>query len=161
MFEKMRRFRQALSFEECSEVLRQGTSGVLAVYDGQTPYAVPLSYVWDGEKIFFHCAKAGHKLDAIAHNDSVSFCVIGLDDVHGAEYTTYFRSVIVFGKVRVLTDDGERRRALELLSQRYRPGFEEEMHAAIERDLARVCVVEISAEHISGKQSVRLIRPGD
>ena len=66
MFREMRRKKQALSQEACSVVLEKGTSGVLAVSgDNDYPYAVPLSYVYDGEKIYFHCAKSGHKLDAI------------------------------------------------------------------------------------------------
>ena len=77
MFREMRRKKQALSQEACSVVLEKGTSGVLAVSgDNDYPYAVPLSYVYDGEKIYFHCAKSGHKLDAIQKNQKVSFCVI-------------------------------------------------------------------------------------
>ena len=66
MFREMRRKKQALSQEACSVVLEKGTSGVLAVSgDNDYPYAVPLSYVYDGEKIYFHCAKEGHKIDSI------------------------------------------------------------------------------------------------
>lgn len=60
MFREMRRKRQKLTQEECGEILRKGTSGVLAVSgDEEYPYAVPISYVFDGEKIFFHSAKQG------------------------------------------------------------------------------------------------------
>ena len=73
MFREMRRKRQALSREEISLILYRGTSGVLALSgDDNYPYAVPISYVYDGEKIFFHCAKSGHKLDAIQQNEKVS-----------------------------------------------------------------------------------------
>ena len=78
MFREMRRKRQMLSEDDCKIILREGTSGVLALSgDDGYPYAVPLSYVYDGEKIFFHCAKSGHKLDAIRRNPKASFCVIG------------------------------------------------------------------------------------
>ena len=108
MFREMRRKKQMLSLEECVAVLDNGTSGVLAVDgDNDYPYAVPLSYVYCDSKIFFHCARSGHKLDAIARNEKVSFCVIEADQVMPQEYTTYFRSVIVFGKARVLEDDME------------------------------------------------------
>ena len=71
MFQEMRRKRQALSQEEISDVLEKGTSGVLALSGvAGYPYAVPLSYVYDGEKIYFHCAKSGYKLDAIRGNGS-------------------------------------------------------------------------------------------
>ena len=63
-FREMRRFRQQLSQEECEAVLHRRTSGVLAVTGGNSwPYAVPLSYVYQDGAVFFHCAKAGHKLE--------------------------------------------------------------------------------------------------
>ncbi len=80
MFREMRRKKQALPLEECTAVLTQGTAGVLALSgDGGYPYAVPLSYIFDGDRLYFHCAKAGHKLDAIRQNNWASFCVIGQD----------------------------------------------------------------------------------
>ena len=46
MFREMRRNKQQLSNEECGEILRKSTAGVLAVSgDDGYPYAVPLSYV--------------------------------------------------------------------------------------------------------------------
>ena len=66
MFRELRRKKQALSIEESAAVLDRGTSGVLALAgDDDYPYAVPISYVYDGEKLYFHCARSGHKLDAI------------------------------------------------------------------------------------------------
>lgn len=76
MFREMRRKKQALLFEECAEILKKGASGVLAVSgDFGYPYAVPLSYAYDGAKIYFHCAKCGHKLDSIQRNSKVSFAL--------------------------------------------------------------------------------------
>ena len=160
MFREMRRKKQALSREESLQVLRRGTSGVLAVSgDGGYPYAVPLSYVCDGDKIFFHCARMGHKLDAIARNEKVSFCVIDQDQIVQEEYTSYFRSVIVFGRARILQDDGERRRALGLLAARYSPdqAQAQRLHA-VEKELGAVCMLELAIEHMSGKEAVELAR---
>ena len=114
MFREMRRKRQLLSQEDIQKVLYQGTSGVLAVSgDAAYPYAVPLSYVYDGEKIYFHSAKSGHKIDAVSQNPRASFCVIDQDQIVPEEYTTYFRSVIVFGTIRILHDEAEKREAIE------------------------------------------------
>ena len=64
MFREMRRNKQQLSRAECEEILRRAASGVLAVSgDGGYPYAVPLSYVYEDGKLWFHCALSGHKLD--------------------------------------------------------------------------------------------------
>ena len=122
MFRPMRRHRQQLSQGDCAAILSRGTSGVLAVAgDGGYPYAVPLSYVYQEGTLFFHCAKAGHKLDALRRCSKASFCVIGQDQVVPEEYTSYYRSVIAFGTVRILEGDDEIRRAIETLSVKYAP----------------------------------------
>lgn len=155
---EMRRFKQALTRSECGEVLERGTSGVLAVTgDGGYPYAVPISYVWQDGKVYFHCAVAGHKLDAIRADSRVSFCVIDQDQVMPEEYTTYFRSVIIFGRARILEDPAEKRRAIEVLAQKYRPGFPEEMAAEIDGAWNRLCLVELTAEQVTGKQARELM----
>ena len=92
-----------------------------------------LSYVYAGDRIYFHCAKQGHKLDAIARQDKVSFCVIDQDRVVPEAYTSYFRSVIAFGRARILEEEGEVRRAIELLAERYFPEDEAGRLQEIER----------------------------
>lgn len=113
MFREMRRKRQALTLQECTAVLQKGTSGVLALSgDNDYPYAVPISYLYEDGRLYFHCARSGHKLDAIRRNPKASFCVIDQDQVVPREYTTYFRSVIAFGTIRILEKDEEKRAAL-------------------------------------------------
>ncbi len=158
MFREMRRKKQVLSKEECELVLERGTSGVLAVLgEGGYPYAVPLSYVYADGKIVFHCAKQGHKLDAIAKNDKVSFCVVDLDDIQPERYTTYFRSVIAFGRARVLEEE-EKRAAIEALAAKYTPDDPEGRKQEIEREYRALCVVAIEIEHLSGKEAIELVR---
>lgn len=159
MFREMRRKRQELSQKDCIEVVNKGTSGVLAVLgDDEYPYAVPLSYVYEDSKLFFHCAKTGHKLDAIAKNSKVSFCIIDQDHVVPQEYTTYFRSVIIFGNARVLEDESEKRTALEKLAAKYSPDHEEGRLQEIDKLFRQVCMVEITVDHMTGKESIELVR---
>ena len=159
MFREMRRKKQALPIEECAAVLRRGSSGVLAVLgDGGYPYAVPLSYVYDGKKIYFHCAKTGHKLDAIRRESKVSFCVIDLDQVLPEKYTTCYRSVIAFGRARILEDEAEKRLALEKLAAKYSPEQTEGRRLELEKELDAVCMVEIQIEHLTGKEGLELLR---
>lgn len=158
---KMRRFKQALTMEQCVDVLERGTSGVLAVTgDGGFPYAVPVSYVWQDGKVYFHSAVTGHKIDAIRADSRVSFCVIDQDQVVPEKYTTYFRSVILFGRARILEEAGEKRRAIEALSEKYRPGFPKEMAAEIDGSWDRFCMVELTAEQVTGKQARELMEAG-
>lgn len=160
MFKEMRRHKQLLSAEETAAVLERGTSGVLALSgeDGY-PYAVPLSYVFDGEKLYFHSAKAGHKLEAIRRCPKASFCVIDQDQIVPEEYTTYFRSVIAFGTIRELEEDGEKRAAIEKLARKYTPNDTAEgMNAAIERDWAPLCMLEMTIDHMTGKEAIELVK---
>ncbi len=136
MFRGMRRKRQVLPEAETIAMLRSCTSGVLAVHgDDDYPYAVPLSFAYEDGKLFFHSAMAGHKIDAIGRDDKASFCVIAADDVVQSTFTTHFRSAVVFGRVRLVTEDGEKRHALECLAKKYSP---DHLEAAGRRDRARL-----------------------
>lgn len=159
MFREMRRKRQDLSLEENIQVLNRGTSGVLAVSgDDDYPYAVPLSYVYHDNKIYFHCAKMGHKLDAIARNEKVSFCVIDKDEVIQNTYTSHFRSVIVFGKARIMEDNSEKRKAIEILTSKYSPDMEKSHQIqAIDKEYNILCMIELTIDHMSGKEAMELI----
>ena len=108
-FREMRRRRQQLSDEESIAILRNGTSGTLGLLgDNGYPYTVPLSYVYADGCIYFHSALAGHKVDAIRACDKASFCVVAQDAVQPKEYTTYFRSVIAFGRIHIIDDEQEK-----------------------------------------------------
>ena len=158
MFREMRRKRQQLTEAECIKILKKNTSGVLAVLgDDGYPYAVPLSYVYDNGSVYFHCAKNGHKHDAIKTCDKVSFCVIDQDLVVPQEYTTYFRSVILFGRASFLVDEDEIRSSIEKLAIKYHPDDNKDNRdSAIEKEYKALCMVIIQIEHMSGKQAIEL-----
>lgn len=154
----MRRKKQFLSEAETIEILKSCTSGVLAVIgDNDYPYAVPLSYAYEDGKLFFHFAKAGHKLDSIIKNNKVSFCVIKTDDVVQETFTTHFRSVIVFGRARILTDDHEKRHALECLVAKYSPNYITEGQSEIAREWKLVTAAEVKIEYMTGKAAIEII----
>ena len=78
MERKMRRFKQQLSEADCLEVLETQPRGVLAVQgDDGYPYAMPMDFVYEDGRIWFHGAKAGHRIDAVRRCGKVSFCVLG------------------------------------------------------------------------------------
>ena len=160
MFRGMRRKRQQLTEAECAQILNRNTSGVLAVLgDEGYPYAVPMSYVYDGKTLYFHCAKSGHKLDAIKSCDKVSFCVVDQDDVVPQEYTTYFRSVILFGRASVLNNEEEILSAIEKLAIKYYPtDSKENRDIAIKKEYAAMCIIKIAIDHMTGKESIELAK---
>lgn len=160
MFREMRRNKQFLEESRTIQILEDGTSGVLALLgDEDYPYAVPLSYVYEDHKIYFHGAKCGHKIDALRQHDKASFCVIEQDDIVPEEYTTYFRSAIAFGKIRILEEESEARKAAELLARKYHPSDREDNRmSVIDNAWERLCMMELSIEHMTGKEAIELVR---
>ena len=158
MFRVMRRKKQLLSHEAALEILKMCSSGVLGVSgDDGYPYTVPLSYALKDDTLYFHCAKTGHKIDGLARNDKVTFCVIAQDEVIPKTFTTHFRSVIVFGRARIVTEDAERRLGLECLAAKYSPDYLAGGQQEIEKDWNRVCVIALKIEHMTGKAAIELI----
>ena len=158
-FRPMRRHRQQLSREECERILGRCTSGVLALTgDGGYPYAVPLSYVYADGAIIFHSAVEGHKVDAIRRDSRCSFCVIEQDEIKPAEFTTYFRSVIAFGRIHILEDAAEKVQALRLLGRRYSPDDEPGLQHEIDKSMHHVLLLRLDIEHLSGKEAIELTR---
>ena len=158
-FRPMRRNRQQLSEEESIEILQKATSGVLALLgDNGYPYAVPISYVYADGKIYFHSALSGHKVDAIRSCDKASFCVIEQDDVKPEKYTSYFRSVIAFGRIHIEEDEAEKLAIARLLGNRYNPNHEEALQKEIESGLSRMLAIRLDIEHLTGKEAIELVR---
>jgi hypothetical protein len=153
----MRRFRQLLDENEVIRILKNGKYGVLGVIgDDGYPYTVPLNYVYENGKIYFHGAKEGHKTDAIKECDKVSFCITDKDDIIKEKLTTYYKSVILFGRARILENDDEIIHAAEILGLKYsddKKAIEDEIKLLKDK----LCCVEITIEHITGKQALGLM----
>lgn len=158
VFSEMRRKCQQLSQEEAIHILSHATSGVLSVIDTNGyPYGVPLSHVYADGKIFFHSAISGHKIDAIRNSNKASFTVIAQDEVHPETFTTHFRSVICYGRVRIIENETEKLSALHMLGKRYNPE-EAGIQHEIDKDFTHVAVIEFTIEHITGKEAIELVR---
>lgn len=157
MTRSMRRFKQRLSAEEVERILRNGKYCVMAVSgDDGYPYAVPINYVYDGTAIFIHSAAQGHKIDALRRNPKCTLCIVDKDDVIPEEFTSYFRSVIAFGKAHFVESTDEKIAALRLLGDKYSPGIAPE--AEIGRFIKTVCIVRIDIDSVTGKEAIELTR---
>ena len=158
-FRAMRRKRQQLSEEESVAILKKATAGTLALLgDNDYPYAVPLSYVYHEGRIYFHSALAGHKVDAIRKCDKASFCVIEQDDVQPEKYTTFFRSVIAFGRIHIIEDEHEKLETARMLGNRYNPNHDEALQKEIEGGLSRMLMIRFDIEYLTGKEAIELVR---
>ena len=147
----MRRFKQAASEQECQDLLQSAWRGVLSVLgDGGYPYGVPLNFVYDDGKIYFHCAVEGHKIDALRACPKASFCVLSEPAKNPGEGWNCFTSVICFGHVREISDQAEHDRLLRLLGAKYFPeGYD--IDADMVRNAPRALVLELAIEHMTGK----------
>lgn len=158
-FREMRRKRQQLSDEESIGILQKATAGTLALLgDDDYPYAVPISFVYHEGKLFFHSALTGHKVDAIRKCDKASFCVIAQDDVRPEKYTTFYRSVIAFGRICIVEDEQEKLAIARMLGNRYNPNQDEALQKEIESGLSRMLAFRLDIEHLTGKESIELMR---
>ena len=150
-FRALRRFKQAAAPQECESIISTAQRGILAVHgENGYPYGLPLNFLYLGGKIYFHCAKAGHKLDAMHADDRVCFTVLSEPVKNPGEWWNCFTSVICFGRVREVFDDEEKDRLLRLLGAKYFPeGYD------LEGDMARsarnALLMEITIDHMSGK----------
>lgn len=159
MFRKMRRFKQELTEKKCEEILNSVSTGVLGVTgDMGYPYTVPLNFAYSENAVYFHCAREGHKIDAIKNNDKVSFTVIERDTVVPQKFATDYYSVIIFGRAQILTDEMEKINALRILNKKLAPEFPDEGEKEIEKFLESVCIVKIKIEHMTGKAAINGIR---
>jgi len=159
VFRKMRRSGQELSREEVLEILQNGSDGVLAVLgEGGYPYTVPLNYVLDGGRLYFHCAAEGHKIDALMKCGKASFCVVKKNRVVPRLFATDYKSAVVFGQARIVSDDAVKRRALRALVEKYSPGCGKEGEDEIAKFWDRTLVIELEPEHLTGKAALKKVQ---
>lgn len=153
MFRKMRRFKQEISEAECIEVLVNEPRGVLSVIgDDGYPYGMPLDHWYSKEdgKLYFHCAKEGHKLDAISRCDKVSYCVMDEGFRKEGEWALNIKSVIVFGRMKIVEDDAKKREICSNITRKF-TSDESYLEYELEHSFKNVCCLEITPEHMSGK----------
>ena len=84
--------------------------------------------------------------------------MIDADDVVPAEYSTYFRSVVAFGRARIIEDEAEKMASLRLLGDKYNPNQDEALEKEISHSFTRLHMIQIEIEHLTGKQSKELAR---
>ena len=151
-FREIRRQDRLLDTDSMRRLLETGQYGFLAMVSPEGyGYGLPLNFVADGNRLYFHCAPQGHKLDAVRLNDRVSFCVVGNTRVLPRQFTTAYESVHVFGRIRIVADDEERYRALRLLVGKYAPEHVEVSEKYIKASFHRTAVLCLEIEHGSGK----------
>lgn len=153
MFREMQRKKQALSKEECVELLKTQLRGVLSVRgDDGYPYGMPMNHWYNDQdgKLYFHSGMKGHRRDAMQHCDKASFCVYDEGFRKEGEWALNIRSVIVFGRLRVVEDEAI---AMEIV-RRFSAKFTADTNY-VESEIAQAAdhtlVFALEVEHICGK----------
>ncbi len=150
----MRRRDKEIETDEALKLLIKCEYGILSTIDNDgQPYGVPLNYVYKNDKIYFHCALTGHKIENIEKNPKVSFCAVGDTKVIPSKFSTAYESVVVFGNASEV-QGLERYNALLWLLEKYSPEFIEEGKTFIEKQDKVTKVIKISIERTSGKRSL-------
>lgn len=160
MFHEMRRKRQELSVEEAIAILERNDHGVLALQGEEAyPYAVPVNHLYYQGKLYFHGTKqGGHRLEVLRQNAYLSYCVIDHAELVPEEVTAYFRSVILFGRARLLETKEEQMAILQALGERYSGDFPEAIAKTMEKEGPYTMVVEVNIDHMTAKESIELVR---
>lgn len=154
MFRPMRRMKRAISDEDARSLLAKGRRATLAVNgDDDYPFAFPIDYRFDADanKIYFHGAKAGQKVDALRRSDKVCLTVMGNERLEDGEWAPYVQSVVVFGRCRLVDDAAKTEAEVRRLALKYYPSAEE-VERELEKYLSAVQLYEIEIEHLTGKQ---------
>ena len=153
MFREMLRKKQQLSDEECIEILKQEPRGVLSVIgDDDYPYGMPLNHFYcesDG-KLYFHSGKKGHKIDAMTRRDKASFCVYDQGFRREGEWALNIRSVIVFGRIEIITDTEKIYEISRMLSHKFTQD-ENYIEEEIRKSGPRTYMFALVPEHMTGK----------
>ncbi|MDU4781508.1 MAG: pyridoxamine 5'-phosphate oxidase family protein [Veillonella sp.] len=155
MFKPIRKKINEIDRSAVEDLLQSNRRGILAMNgDNGYPYAIPINYFYDcvGQKIYFHGAKVGHKVELLKASDKVCFTVYGNERIDEAEsWAPYMQSVVVFGKCRLLEPGPESIDRLKEFAMKYYPN-ETLADEEIARSGRAAQIFEITIEHMSGKQ---------
>lgn len=156
MFRELCKKNKMITLQECIQLLENETRGVLSVLgDDDYPYGAPMNHWYNAEdgNIYFHCDRAGHRIDALRKHDKVSFCVYEKGYQKEGEWAWNVRSVVVFGKIEMIEDMDKIVEITTKLSHKFTQD-EEYIRKEIEMYGHRTLLLRLTPEHICGKKIV-------
>jgi len=157
---RIRRVDRAVNDEGwIKKFLHRAAYASIATCFGRQPFIVPRTFVFDeaSHAIYVHGAKVGRFAANIQANPKVSLSVSWMGRMLPAEtaleFSTEYAGVIVFGQARLIKDQAEASRALQLLLDKYFPHLHSGKHYSpiSPAELKRTAVFRIDIEQWSGK----------
>jgi uncharacterized protein len=143
------------------EFLNRAAIGHIAHTRGDQPFITPTNFWYDeaGHRIIFHTNIAGRTRDNMEANPKVCMETSEygrfLPANTALEFSIQYRSVMVFGTVKILTDGEERTQVLNHLLKKYFPDMTpgKEFRPITDQELARTTVYSIQIDSWSGKEN--------
>lgn len=118
---------------------------------------LPTAVVRDGERVLAHGSTGSPWIRALAGGTPTCLAVTALDGLVVArsafESSIHYRSAVLFGRCTRLTDDAEKLRALDLITDALLPGRVAEIRRPEARELAATLVLALPIEQWSLKVS--------
>lgn len=162
---QVRRRPQRARYDEAAvyEVLDAGIMAHVGyVIDGQ-PFVTPTAYWREGRKLYWHGAAASRMLATVAEGAPVCVTVSFLDGFvvgrSGIMHSLNYRSVMAFGRARLIDDLAEVRAAMDTFIDRLYAGRPLKLRPTTDDELRRIALVEMEIEEASAK--ARSTGPGD
>jgi nitroimidazol reductase NimA-like FMN-containing flavoprotein (pyridoxamine 5'-phosphate oxidase superfamily) len=122
--------------------------------DGQ-PFVIPTAFARDGEALYVHGAAAGRTLKALAAGAPACVTVTLVDGLvlgrSAFHHSMNYRSVVVLGGARELTDRDEKARALGFLVDKVSPGRSARVRPPNDKELRATSVLAIALDEVSAK----------
>ena len=153
MFRELTRKKQQLSDAEARALLKTEPRGVLCLLgDDGYPYGLPIDHWYNDADgcLYFHSGPAGHKIDAIRRHSKASFCVYDQGFRNEGDWALNIRSVIVVGRIEIVTDHEQAIDLTRQLSLKYTSDT-----AYIDQEIRlyghEVLVFRLVPEQITGK----------
>src|SRR5438128_12283211 len=147
--------RGAFDRESINQILDEGfICHVGFAVDGQ-PYVIPTGYARAGDKLFIHGSQASRMLRALTEGIDTCVTVTLIDGLVLARsafhHSMNYRSVIIFGRAKLIEDREEKLAALYALSEHMIPGRWKNVRATSEAELQQTTVLSLSIDEASAK----------
>jgi uncharacterized protein len=136
-------------------ILDAGLVAHVGFVHDQHPFVIPMAYARKDRELMLHGSAASRFLEVGAAGTPLSACVTLLDGLVYARsafhHSVNYRSVVVLGRARDVSDDGEKRRFLEALIERFSPGRSQLIRGPSDKELRATRVLALPIEEASAK----------
>jgi len=150
-------------FETIAQILDEDFICQVAFVHEGYPVVIPTIYGREGKYLYFHGASTSRMLVNMEQGFEVSVNVTLVDGLvlarSGFNHSLNYRSVVVFGKAILVTDDAEKEAALEVVSEQIIPDRWKELRPIKAKELKATSVLKLSLEEASAK--IRTGKPVD